>query len=120
MAWSNPREGNSLGFRSRIFLSDEWTLGEPEKIVWASIKHMTVTDVADYVLFETHKVKSKRSRSAIVRNLKLYIRQASEFYEAAQIAKANTAPLFYYYSFLNLAKSLCEIMHPKFHREAEC
>jgi hypothetical protein len=79
---------------------------------------MGVDEVADE-LERSHKVTSKKSRETIIKNLKLYIDQAFEFYEAARAAKANTAPLFYYYSFLNLAKALCEIRHPGFHEIRE-
>jgi len=58
-------------------------------------------------------------RFAITRNLKVYLTQANEFYQAAQGAKPNTAPLFYYYAFLNLAKAVCEIKKPNFHQTNE-
>lgn len=45
--------------------------------------------------------------------------QAFDLYQAANTAKANTAPLLYYYAFLNLAKVLCEIKNPRFHKMAE-
>ena len=106
MAFSQPREGETLEFHSRSCVSYQATIGDPEQLVWSSIKHMSVDDVADRILTNSHKVTSKRLREAIIKNLKLYIEQASEFYEAARAAKANTAPLFYYYSFLNLAKAL--------------
>jgi len=52
--------------------------------------------------------------------VKLYIQHASEFYRAAAMAKPNTAPLIYYYAFLNLAKALCEIKKPRLHERSEC
>lgn len=62
---------------------------------------------------------AKKERKAVARNVKLYIQQATDFYEAAHDAKPNTAPLIYYYSFLNLAKALCEFKHPRLHEQAE-
>ena len=119
MALPNPREGEILEFHSRPCVSYETTIGDPEHLVWASIKHLTVEDVADRVLENSHKITSVRERDKIIKNLKLYIDQAQEFYEAARIAKATTAPLFYYYSFLNLGKALCEIRYPRFHQMRE-
>ena len=58
-------------------------------------------------------------RSAIATNTKIYVQQAYEFFEAGKSAKSNIAPLYYYYSFLNLAKALCEIKNPNFHRQKE-
>jgi len=81
--------------------------------------HLTVEDVADRVLEDSHKITSVRKRDAIIKNLQLYIDQAQEFYEAARIAKATTALLFYYHSFLNLGKALCEIRYPRFHEMRE-
>jgi hypothetical protein len=120
MALPQPRKGESLGFHSRARMFDETTMGDPEHFIWSSIKHMGVWEFADYALQEAHKVSSKRSREAIIENLKLYIGQAFELYQAARAAKSNTAPLLYYYSFLNLAKALCEIRNPHFHRMDEC
>ena len=98
---------------------NEGTLAEPETIVWSAIRHLSSTGVAEYVA-ERHGIKKKSERRAVGRNLKLYVRQASEFYDAARSAKSNTAPLIYYYSFLNLAKALCEFRHPDFHTRPEC
>src|SRR3989442_5704294 len=72
------------------------------------------------ILFNKHGIRDRRTRAVISRNLPLYIKQASEFYKAAQWAKPNTSPLFYYYSFLNLAKARCEIYRPHFHKHQEC
>ena len=35
-------------------------------------------------------------------------------------AKPNTAPLIYYYSFLNLSKALCEMRNPRLNEKREC
>lgn len=67
-----------------------------------------------------HGITRKRDRATVARSLKLYVEQAHEFYEAAKAAKANTAPLIYYYSFLNLAKAVCELRQPRFHERPEC
>lgn len=120
MALPEPREGESHGFHICRTVTEEWTLGDPETLIWSSIRHMSVSEVADYVLMTAHKISSQKERRKILNNLKLYIRHSFEFYDAARTAKANTAPLFYYYSFLNLAKGLCEISNPLFHRSSEC
>jgi hypothetical protein len=77
---------------------------------------MVASDVAEGVLYDIHGITSASKRSAVARNIELYVQQAYEFYEVAGAAKANTAPLFYYYSFLQLAKAICEIANPQFHR----
>jgi hypothetical protein len=71
--------------------------------------HLTVEDVADRVLEDSHKITSVRKRDAIIKILKLYIDQAQEFYEAARIAKATTALLFYYHS-VNEVRELLDAM----------
>lgn len=116
MSLVNSREGTPLGFSSYPRRSDEGTLGNPETIVWSSIRHLSSREMAVSVAYEVHSVKKKTELQAVAKNLKLFIGQAYEFYEAAKSAKPNTAPLIYYYSFLNLAKALCEIRKPGFHK----
>lgn len=116
----NPRTGESIGFNAYPIISDQGTLGNPEHIIWSSIRHLCSRGVAEDIASRLHGVKRVGDIKAVSRNLKLYIQQAHEFYEAAQSAKANTAPLIYYYSFLNLAKALCEIRKPGFHKRKEC
>ncbi len=94
-------------------------LSDPEKSIWSSIKQLCVRSLAENTLKDIHKITNRAHRSTISRNIKLYIHQAYEFYESARFARSNTAPLFYYYSFLNLAKSLCEIKNPGFHGQIE-
>jgi YaaC-like Protein len=98
---------------------NEGTLAEPETIIWSAIRHLSSRGVAEFIA-ERHGTRTRSERQAIGRNLKLYVRQASEFYDAARSAKPNTSPLIYYYSFLNLAKALCEFRCPNFHRRPEC
>jgi hypothetical protein len=119
MGLPEPRHGEAESLHIFPETSEEVTIGDPEKVVWSSIKQMTARDLAEHVLYNVHNVTSKLRRKVTAENIKLYIAQAFEFYEAARIAKANTAPLFYYYSFLNLAKSLCEIRYPMFHKRPE-
>lgn len=120
MPLPSPRAGDSLPFSVYPSFSAETTLGDPEKIVWSSIRHLCSQRACEWYAWQIHKISNKATRSAVARNVKLYIQQASEFYEAATDAKPNTAPLFYYYSFLNLAKALCEVHHPRLHKRAEC
>lgn len=114
-----PRTGESDNLHVHRGVSYQGTLGDPEKIVWSSIKHLCVPDVIEFMLEHTAGLKNKRRREAAAKNVKLYIQQAAEFYDAASFAKSNTAPLFYYYAFLNLAKARCEIHQPRFHRTQE-
>ncbi len=115
----DPRPGTSLGFHIFPRSRDEATLGDPERIIWSSIKHLCAQEVAEEILYVYHQIRSSRTRRTIARNIKLYIRHAAEFYEVAQDAKPNTAPLIYYYSFLNLAKARAEIYQPRFHERKE-
>jgi hypothetical protein len=115
-----PRTGESLGFSTYPEGSLQSTLGDPEDVIWSSIKHLCSRSAAEWYALHAHGVTGKGARAAVARNLKLYVQQASEFYNAAAGAKPNTAPLIYYYSFLNLAKALCELRNPRFHRRPEC
>jgi hypothetical protein len=81
---------------------------------------MCSQNVAQNVLAPMHGITRKKDRAAVAWNLRLYVEQAFQFYEAAKGTKPTTAPLIYYYSFLNLAKALCELRHPQFHERMEC
>lgn len=120
MPLADPRKGESIGFSMYPETSVEFTLGNPEAIVWSSIRHLCSQRAGEWYARNVHKIYDRRTRSAVARNVKLYVQQASEFYDAAANAKPNTAPLFYYYSFLNLAKAPCEIHRPQLHRRPEC
>lgn len=120
MPLADPRKGESIGFSIYPETSVEFTLGNPEAIVWSSIRHLCSQRAGEWYARNVHKIHNERTRSAVARNVKLYVQQASEFYDAAVNAKPNTAPLFYYYSFLNLAKALCETRYPHLHRRREC
>jgi|HubBroStandDraft_4_1064222.scaffolds.fasta_scaffold25116_2 hypothetical protein len=108
-----------MGFHLYSIVMNESTLGDPEALVWSSIRHLCSRDVVEGIA-RVHRIAKKRDREAVGRNLKLYVRQASAFYDAARSAKPDTAPLIYYYSFLNLAKALCELRYPGFHQRSEC
>lgn len=114
------RTGQSLNFHAYPDASSEGTLGDPEDITWSSIQHFCSRNVAEWMAEHVHGVQGSKKRRQVASNLKLYIGHAREFYEAAAEAKPNTAPLIYYYSFLNLAKGLCELRNPQFHSRAEC
>lgn len=116
----DPRPGTSVGFHAYPAVSNEGTLGDPEALLWSSIRHLCSRGVAEGVAARVYGIKQKGAIKAVARNLKLYVQQASEFYEAARAAKPNTAPLIYYYSFLNLAKAFCELRQPRFHERQEC
>lgn len=120
MTVGEPRAGDSLGFHVYPRFGDEYTVADPEKIIWSSIRHLSSRGVAEWAGLHRHGIISKRDRSAMAHNLKLYIEQALEFYETGAGGKPNTAPLMYYYSFLNLAKALCEFRKPRLHERKEC
>jgi hypothetical protein len=115
-----PRNGESLGFGIYPNASSEATLGNPESVIWSSINHLCSRSAAEFYIRTAHRITNRNKIARIAGNLRLYIQQAFEFYQAAADAKPNTAPLIYYYSFLNLAKALCEMRNPGFHRRAEC
>jgi hypothetical protein len=120
MPLREPRPGESIGFHAYPSTSEEGTLGDPETIIWSSIHHLCSRGVAEYIAANFHGVKRVRDIRAVAGNIKLYVEQAYEFYEAAKAAKPNTAPLIYYYSFLNIAKAICELRNPRFHERHEC
>jgi hypothetical protein len=115
-----PRNGESLGFTVHPDISSEATLGNPETVVWSNINHLCSSSAAGYYLRTAHLVKDRKKRDKMAGNVRLYIQQAFEFYQAASNAKPNTAHLIYYYSFLNLAKAVCEMKIPNFHGRDEC
>jgi len=119
MPLNPPRQGQPLGFRCYPAVSGETTLGTPEAQVWSSIRQLTSLGVAEHHAGR-HGNPQIRDRRAAARNVRLYIQQSSEFYAVAYGAKANTAPLLYYYSFLNLAKALCELKRPNLHARPDC
>lgn len=119
MPLAQPRNGEPNGFHSYPSFDWETTLGDPETIVWSEIRHLCSHAAAAYTA-GAHGHTRKRIRKSIAGNVKLYIGQAHEFHEAAKDAKPNTAPLLYYYSFLNLAKALCEFKKPRLHERSEC
>lgn len=114
------REGVPSEFHVYPRISDQGTLGDTEKIIWSSIRHLCSRGVIENVAFDVFGHRNRRNIDSISNNAKLYIQQASAFYEAASASKPNTAPLLYYYSFLNLAKGLCELRNPRFHGRNEC
>jgi hypothetical protein len=120
MPLPEPRKGKALGFG--LYPDADWesTLGIPEAIIWSGIHHLYSRSAAEYYAAEVHGIARKNDRATVATSVKLYVQQASEFYEAAATAKPNTAPLIYYYSFLNLAKALCEFRNPRFHSRPEC
>jgi YaaC-like Protein len=120
MPLPKTRDGEPIGFRVYSRISNEGTLGDPETIIWSSIRHLCTRDVAESIAASRYNITNSRDRESVARNLKLYIGQAFEFYEAARSAKPHTAPLIHYYSFLNLAKAICELRRPNFHRSPEC
>ena len=87
MPLAEPRAGDPFGFHLYGDSSDEYTLGDPEAIIWSSIHHLRSFSVAQRIAGKVHGISRKRDRDAVSWNLKLYIPQASEFYEAAANAK---------------------------------
>ena len=120
MALPKARDGISTGFHLYSAISKESTRGNREQIVWSSIKHLCAAGVADPILKNTYRITNEKLRLQVATNIRLYINQAFDFYSAALKSETNTSPLFYYYSFLNLAKALCEIKNPNFHLMPEC
>jgi hypothetical protein len=119
MPFPEARRGNAGEIVLYPNVSEEITLGDPEKAICSSIKQLCALDVAEDELYKAHKIRNRHLLEAAAKNVKLYIQQAFEFYEAAASAKPSTAPLLYYYCFLNLAKARCEMLHPKFHQKDE-
>ena len=49
-----PRSGEHLDFQIYPFVTENVTLGDPEKIIWSSIKLLTGHDIVDRLLFDSH------------------------------------------------------------------
>ncbi len=97
----------------------ETTMGNREQVTWTSIRHLCASEIAHRTLKDIHGITDRKTRAIIIANIKLYIIQAFEFYTSASNVDSNTSPLFYYYSFMNLAKALCEIKHADFRKMDE-
>jgi len=117
---ADARAGESLGLHIYPEFGNEYTVADPEKVIWSSIHHLSSQSVATWIAEHRHGITGKRNRALLAGNVRLYIEQASEFYHAAGGGKPNTAPLMYYYAFLNLAKALCEFRKPGLHERPEC
>src|SRR6266478_2909190 len=105
MPLPDARVGSPIVFSSMPRRELSITIGDPEKLLWTSIRHMSSSGVVDDILRLNHGIASANRRLAIARELKPHIAQATAFYEAALTAPAITSPLLYYYCFLNLAKA---------------
>ncbi|XUX01477.1 MAG: YaaC family protein [Dehalogenimonas sp.] len=97
-------------------INSETSIAPREQILWTSIRHLASFDVAKRMIQKTYSITEPKKYNEIATNLGTYIHQAYNFYIAASNASSNTSPLLYYYSFMNLAKALCEIHFPKFHK----
>jgi len=97
----------------------ETTLGDPEKVIWSSIRQLVSRGYCSDLAARVHGIRKKTARRYVAANVRLYVQQASEFYEMGSVAKPHTAPLTYYYAFLNLAKALCEFKAPNVHLRQE-
>jgi hypothetical protein len=120
-ALPEPRQGKKIkgAFRAFPTVSYLSTLGNPQEIVWSSLNNLAAPGIANPALEFNHGIIRKGKREAIIRNLSIYIEQAFKFYQSELQADSRTSPLFYYYSFLNLAKAVSEINNPNFHEKRE-
>lgn len=119
MALPKPREGQSSGFQIHPWEISQSTIGDPEEVIWSSINHLCATEVAESILLDVYGITNDSIRNTAAGNIKVYINQAFEFYQAAKSSRSTSSPLFYYYSFLNLAKAVCEMKKPMFHKRHE-
>ena len=116
MTLDEPRSGVQFDFSSQPRAFSQGTITSAESILWASLRHLSSRDVANALLADVHGIALQRKRVRIVANLKPHIIQAIQFYDAAKHAAPTSSPLLFYYCFLNLAKALCEISFPSFHK----
>jgi len=119
MTLPNARTGISCGFHLYDNYTVETTVGQREQVIWTSIKLLCAIEKAKNVLKNVYHISDKKTRSKIAKTIKLYINQAYSFYSSAIDASSTTSPLYYYYCFMNLAKAVCEIRHPEFHKNPE-
>lgn len=114
------RDGVSQGFQVYPTIDEQCTLGDPETVIWASIRQVCSKEIGEDLAAETYGHRRKREIQAVAGNASTYIRHAYEFYQSAKPTSPNTAPLIYYYSMLNLAKAVCEFRFPRLHERSEC
>lgn len=114
-----PRKGISHDLHIYPGYADETTMGHREQVTWSSIRHLCVSEIAYETLRNIYNISDRDILSTVASNISLYITQAFDFYSSASDASPSTSPLFYYYSFMNLAKALCEIKYPDFRKKPE-
>ncbi len=113
MAKPKPRGGTVIQKNSTSFSQKEVvrTLGQQEDVIWSTLNHLASAEVARDVASTIHKISPRNSLLA-ARSIGAHIEQASEFYNQAKSSSLTTAPLYYYYSFLNLSKVVIELHRP--------
>jgi hypothetical protein len=70
MALPKPRTGQYNAFQIYPNANNVWTLGDPEKLIWSSIKHLCAEAIINELLKETYLIKNKKQRSAMAFNIK--------------------------------------------------
>src|SRR5580658_292281 len=83
MPLADPRAGDPLEFHTYTRNSGEFTIADPETILWASIRHFCSRNVATWMARNRFGISNKSDRARLARNVSLYVQQASEFYYAA-------------------------------------
>ena len=91
MPLAPPRSGESLEFHVYPLASNEGTLGEPERIIWASIQHLCSRNVA-HELAWNRGIKGKRDRENVAWNLKLYVRKPLNFAKQLELQNRTRRP----------------------------
>lgn len=90
------------------------TSGELEKELWSLLEYYLIDDVAE-MLFSRQKITDKKLLKKLVHDFQSYIHQARNFYDYARNSDYRSAPLLFYYAFMNLSKALLILQDYKLH-----
>lgn len=81
--------------------------------IFSSIQYLSEIEEVGLQFLESFGHVGKRKKSEIFKYFQAFIRQGKSFFEAAETLDYRSNPLFYYYSFLNLAKAYLCLKQPE-------
>ena len=93
----------------RILLSTHRPINDE---IFSSLRYLSEIDEVGYDFIRLNGFKTKRKIKTTYSLFQAFIRQGKTFFESAESLEYRAQPLFYYYSFLNLAKAYLCIRNP--------
>ena len=107
--------GQKIGLKAPRRIGDRvQSSTNPLNVAWSSIRMFRSLEICSEVLRARHQSLSEEEHKESSKAIATYIDHAYEYFQVASGCSQYTAPLLYYYSFLNLAKALVESRKPNF------